>query len=357
MDTSRYRKFPIAVVAWAYAFGPSTRDLDIDYRPSTSTSTKSVYDFDVYPTVLWLHSALRWVVILLALLALVRVFRSTGAQWSPSDDRVVNGFVTALGIQGALGLLLFLWLSPIPRGALHDLGAAMKMPMLRFWIVEHPFGMVAAIALAQVGRAKIASRARLLHKTPSRACVPGPVDPSDAGVDPVAGPALRARAVPRLLGHTGGVMRDARMVTVCCAGCLLVADAAAAARPMKIQDLLAAVRVSDPQVSPDGRSVAFVRTTTDAATGKRNADIWVVPADGSSAARLLIGGDKSENTPRWSPDGRQLAFISTRDGEPQIYLADADGSNVRQITKLAGGVQPPLVFSPDGASLAFVSDV
>ncbi len=152
-------------------------------------------------------------------------------------------------------------------------------------------------------------------------------------------------------------MRDARMVAVCCAGCLLVADAAAAARAMNIHDLLTAIRVSDPQVSPDGRSVAFVRTTTDAATGKRNADVWIVPADGSSAARLLIGGDQSENTPRWSPDSRQLAFISTRGGSAQIYLADADGNNVRQITKLAAGVQPPVVFSPDGASLAFVSDV
>ena len=81
------------------------------------------------------------------------------------------------------------------------------------------------------------------------------------------------------------------------------------------------------------------------------------PADGSSAARLLIGGDQSENTPRWSPDGKQLAFISTRGGSAQIYLADADGNNVKQITKLAAGVQPPMVFSPDGASLAFVSDV
>jgi hypothetical protein len=83
------------------------------------------------------------------------VFRSTNAQWSPADDRVVNGFVTALGIQGALGLLLYLWLSPIPRGAFHDIGAAMSMAMVRFWIVEHPVGMLASIALAQIGRAKI----------------------------------------------------------------------------------------------------------------------------------------------------------------------------------------------------------
>src|SRR5215467_10820666 len=79
--------------------------------------------------------------------------------------------------------------------------------------------------------------------------------------------------------------------------------AAQSARPMTIQDLIGAVRVSDPQLSPDGKLVAFVRTTTDVATGKRNADIWVVPADGSGPARLLVGGEKSENTPRWAPDG------------------------------------------------------
>src|SRR5205085_8615858 len=118
------------------------------------------------------------------------------------------------------------------------------------------------------------------------------------------------------------------------------ASPAAAARPMTIQDLLAAVRVADPQLSPDGRQVAFVRTTTDLASGKRNSDIWVVPADGSAAPRLLIGGDKSENTPRWDPDGSRIAFISTRDGDPQIYLANADGSNIRPLTKIAGGVQP-----------------
>ena len=92
-------------------------------------------------------------------------------------------------------------------------------------------------------------------------------------------------------------------------------------RPMTIRDLIVAVRVADPQLSPDGQSVAFVRTTTDPASGKRNADIWVAPADQVGAPKPLIAGDKSENTPRWSPDGRQLAFISTRDGDPQVYLA------------------------------------
>ena len=126
---------------------------------------------------------------------------------------------------------------------------------------------------------------------------------------------------------------------------------------MTVEDLLGAVRVTDPQLSPDGRSVAFVRTTTDVASGARNADIWIAAADGSSPPKLLVGGEKSENTPRWSPDGRRLAFISTRGGDPNVYVADADGGNVRAVTKLAGGVQPPLVFSPDGSTLAFVSDV
>jgi dipeptidyl aminopeptidase/acylaminoacyl peptidase len=137
--------------------------------------------------------------------------------------------------------------------------------------------------------------------------------------------------------------------------CLAVASPAAA-RPMTIQDLLTAVRVTDPQLSPDGRLVAFVRTTTDANTGARNADIWVVPADGSAAPTLLIGGEKSENTPRWSPDGSHIAFISTRDGAPQVYVASANGSGVRAVTSRSEGVQPPLAFSPDGRMLAFVSD-
>jgi dipeptidyl aminopeptidase/acylaminoacyl peptidase len=151
-------------------------------------------------------------------------------------------------------------------------------------------------------------------------------------------------------------MRVVPGLAALCGVCFLPPPAADA-RPMTILDLITAVRVSDPQLSPDGRQVAFVRTTTDPATGKRNADIWVVPADGSAAPRLLIGGDQSENTPRWSPDGRQIAFISTRDGAAQVYTANADGGTVRKITALAAGVQPPLVYSPDGAMLAFVSDV
>src|SRR6478735_1572505 len=96
-------------------------------------------------------------------------------------------------------------------------------------------------------------------------------------------------------------------------------------RAMAIDDLIAAVRVTDPQLSPDGSRVLFVRTTTDLKSGDRNADIWTVPADGSGPAKELIAGNKSDNTPRFSPDGGSIAFISTRDGTPQVFVADAKG--------------------------------
>ena len=132
--------------------------------------------------------------------------------------------------------------------------------------------------------------------------------------------------------------------------------AAAQKRPMTIDDLITAVRVSEPQLSPDGKTVVFVRTTTDAQTGVRNADIWSVPADGSSRPKLLVGGEKSESSPRFLPDGKRLAFLSTRGGTPQIYVANADGSGVKPITSLAAGAQTPYVFSPDGTKVVFVSD-
>ena len=136
----------------------------------------------------------------------------------------------------------------------------------------------------------------------------------------------------------------------------IAAAHAQARRPMSVEDLLGAVRVGDPQISPDGRRVLFVRTMTDMSSGKRNADIWMVAADGSAAPKPFIESPKSDNSPRFLSNGR-VAFISTRDGAPQVYVADADGMNAKAVTHLSAGVQPPLVVSPDGKMVAFVSDV
>ena len=128
-------------------------------------------------------------------------------------------------------------------------------------------------------------------------------------------------------------------------------------RAMTIEDLIVAPRVADPALSPDGRTVLFVRTTTDGKTGKRNADIFSVASDGSGEAKSLLDGDKTETTPRWSPDGRKIAFLSNRDGAMQIYVADADGGDVKKLTDLHAGAQAPFVWSGDGTKIAFVSDV
>jgi Tol biopolymer transport system component len=128
-------------------------------------------------------------------------------------------------------------------------------------------------------------------------------------------------------------------------------------RPMTVDDLITAVRVSDPQLSPDNKRVVYARTTTALDSGKRNTDIWVVPADGSSAPRPFIAGEKSESSARFTPDGKRVLFISNRDGAPQVYAADAEGRGAKQITKISGGVQAPMVVSPDSKKVAFVSDV
>jgi dipeptidyl aminopeptidase/acylaminoacyl peptidase len=132
---------------------------------------------------------------------------------------------------------------------------------------------------------------------------------------------------------------------------------AQARRPMTIDDLITTVRVGDPQLSPDGKRVVFTRTTTALDSGKRNSDIWTVPSDGSSAPRPLIATDKSESSARFTKDGKRIVYISNRDGAPQIYTADLDGRNPRQVTKLSGGVQGPMTLSPDSRKVAFVSDV
>ena len=132
---------------------------------------------------------------------------------------------------------------------------------------------------------------------------------------------------------------------------------AAAGRAMTIDDLITAVRVTEPALSPDGRVVLFVRTTTNGETGRRNADIWTVPADGSAPPQPFLTGDASETTPVFSGDGTRVAFLSSRSGAPQVFVARRDGTIEKQVTTLAAGAQGPLAFSKDGSRVAFVSDV
>src|SRR5262245_25824857 len=94
-------------------------------------------------------------------------------------------------------------------------------------------------------------------------------------------------------------------------------------RAMAINDLLAAIRVTEPALSRDGRLVAYVRATTDLETGRRNRDVYIMPSDGSAAPKPLAGGPSDESTPQFSANGQQVAFISSRDGAPQVYTVPA----------------------------------
>ncbi|ADJ13457.1 S9 family peptidase [Halalkalicoccus jeotgali] len=113
------------------------------------------------------------------------------------------------------------------------------------------------------------------------------------------------------------------------------------------------VRVSDPQLSPDGERVAFVRTTPrDAEESEATIHIASLGGEGSRRFTLTAGIDSE---PRWSPSGDHLSFVSTRgdDDRPQLWVAPADGGEARRITEGVGGVSN-IAWRPDGEGIAFV---
>src|SRR3989442_1620837 len=135
----------------------------------------------------------------------------------------------------------------------------------------------------------------------------------------------------------------------------LASFAYAQQRQFTIDDLLKVRRVGDPQMSPKGDLVAFTITDVDKATNKSTTQIYLVPLGGGEM-RQLTNDEHSSSSPRWSPDGEKLAFISARDGESQIWTIDVSNGALKKITNISTGAGDP-VWSPDGKWLAFPSDV
>jgi hypothetical protein len=110
----------------------------------------------MYDVMIALHSVLRWVVLLLGLLAVGRGIAGwSGRRWTSSDNRAGVLFVGVLDLQLLIGLILYLFLSPTVRAATANIGAAMGDSALRFFLVEHAFGMLLAVTLAHIGRIRI----------------------------------------------------------------------------------------------------------------------------------------------------------------------------------------------------------
>src|ERR1044072_890923 len=130
------------------------------------------------------------------------------------------------------------------------------------------------------------------------------------------------------------------------------------------EDYFAFEFISDPNISPDGKVVAYVVTKIDRAQTRRNSSIWMVATDGSRAPWQFTTSPQSSNSPRWSPDGKSIAFLSSRPAETpaagsttpaeqprsQVYLLSMSGGEARRVTNLKNGVSL-FRWSPDGQRL------
>jgi dipeptidyl aminopeptidase/acylaminoacyl peptidase len=148
----------------------------------------------------------------------------------------------------------------------------------------------------------------------------------------------------------GGFLLGILSVT-CAAG---LAQESSAKRPITFDDLIRMHRVASPTISPDGKWVAYTVSTPDMDANRNAGNIWMVPTAGDAAIQLTQSGHDS--APAWSPDGKRLAFISSRDGNSQVYVLSMDGGEGHGITHLSSGADM-VKWSPDGTTIAFTSSV
>ena len=123
-------------------------------------------------------------------------------------------------------------------------------------------------------------------------------------------------------------------------------------QPMNLFDLETA---AEPQISPDGAKVVFVRNFNDIMKDRKRSNLWIINFDGSEL-RPLTAGDENDNSPRWSPDGKRLLYVSTSGGSAQIYVRWMDSGQVARVTRCSKSPSAT-EWSPDGRWIAFSMSV
>src|SRR5271165_1487530 len=127
-------------------------------------------------------------------------------------------------------------------------------------------------------------------------------------------------------------------------------------QPFDVRAMLKIGRIGEPQLSPDGKLVAFTVQTVDLDENTKPKQIYVTPLEGGAPRQVTFAGSQNER-PRWLPDSSRIVFISNRGGgSSQVWSMMPDGTDPKQITNLsteAGGV----LVSPDGKKVVFTSEV
>ena len=135
-----------------------------------------------------------------------------------------------------------------------------------------------------------------------------------------------------------------------------LAPAAPSAAPFTVEDLLMLRRISDPQVSPDGRYLVFVQRETDMTANKGRTSLWVLALAAGARPQQITDSNGGDSSPRWAPDSRTLYFLSTRSGTQQVWRLSLSGAEARRVTDLPLEVGA-LKVSPLGKSLALSMEV